>query len=78
MSEQDWRKKAKEFLEKFRTGFCCMKLTNPNGGMPKHFGVIYPDNVCKIFLRDEHGYITLDSNEWNSIDEMLDAGWDID
>lgn len=81
-----WRRKMKEHLEKGEFGpggYCCLKLrsksSTPPGGIPfVNFGVVYPDDVCKIYLRDEAGNITTKTQEWDSIDEMFDAGWEID
>lgn len=82
MTEQEWRKKAHDFLKaaNFEKGFCHLKLRDKdkNSGRYLNFGIVFPGDVCQIHLLDEHGNDSGKTQEWNSIDEMLDAGWDVD
>lgn len=82
-TEIDWRQKAHAFLTaaKFENGRCHMKLYSRNSHRYLAFGVVYPDDICKIHLMEftkNGAVLTGKVQEWNSIDEMLDAGWDVD
>lgn len=78
--EFSWRDECKKFLLETDKYQVCMKFPDPKGGRPLHFGVIFPnDNLCKIFLRDKETMeLTKEYKHYSSIDEMLDAGWDVD
>lgn len=80
MDQSFWRKKAHDFLKeaRFSKGYCHLKLRDKGHGRYVNFGIVYPDDVCKIYLLDEKGRVTNKTQEWNSIEEMLDAGWDVD
>jgi hypothetical protein len=68
----------KEFLEKKDFVSCCMKLTNPKGGWPVAFGVIFPDEITTIYVRDHEGNLSETVQQYNSVDEILEAGWIVD
>lgn len=80
--EAYWRQKAKDFLTeaKFEKGYCHLKFRDKSSGSHRYtqFGIVYPDNPCEIFLLGEKGQPSGDSKSFKSIDEMLDAGWDVD
>lgn len=81
MSERDWRQEAIDYLsarEFDGRGYCCMKLRHPAGGRPTCFGVIFRDRVTRIYLRNDHGEVSNEFQDYASISAMLDAGWDID
>ncbi len=42
------------------------------------FGIVFPTDVCKICYVDTDGNVTGETITFKSIDEMLDAGWDVD
>lgn len=72
---------ALEYLTEARfsgRGYCCVKLRNSDGDMPKSFGVVYCGDPCEIFLRNDVGDLTDNVVKFNSVEEMLDAGWDVD
>lgn len=62
--------------------YCCMKLRTCDGSMPTTFGVIKPENPCRIHLmvRDEGGKPVFGEEfvEFGSIEALLEAGWDVD
>lgn len=81
MSKDEWREKAIAFLNarEFPKGYCHMKRRNPSGGMPKEFGVIYPSNLCQVVILDENMVpIEKKTQDFQSLDDMFEAGWDVD
>lgn len=76
-----WFEAAKTFLASgdFPNGYCHMKFRAAGEkGMPKKFGIVSYLDVTLIQLLDEKGNLSKETEKFNSIDEMLSAGWDVD
>lgn len=78
--EKEFRENEIKFLKdgNFPHAFCCMKKRNPKGGMPEFFGAVISGEPTKVYLRDDEGEMTVKFEEFETVEAMLDAGWEID
>lgn len=59
--------------------YCCVKFRCGSVGCPKVFGVIYETELTNVYLRDQAtGDITDEKQTFESVEALLDAGWDVD
>lgn len=87
MKRDEWYYKALEFIKakKFTNvggydneRYCCLKFRDPNGDMSKKFGLISGDDNLTVWLRNKKGELTGEFERFSSVEELLDAGWDVD
>jgi hypothetical protein len=77
-TKTEWQK-CFDHLTSGRWFNCCMKLKNPDGGMPKRFGVLGGLDRTKLYLLDKKtGEVTGEFIQFDSIESMLNADWEVD
>lgn len=58
---------------------CSVKFKGPQDRDYLHFGVVFADDRTRIYLRSvQTGRLSSETQEWNSVVEMLNAGWMVD
>lgn len=73
------KQKDFDFLFKADWEKCNVKFKGPKDRDYRNFGMIFADDRTKIYLRSiQTGRLTSETQEWNSIAEMLNAGWMVD
>lgn len=70
----------KKFLQarKFPLGGCHMKKSNPSGGWPLAYGIMFPNDLSRIFLLDKNMVRSGEEAKYDSIDALLADGWIVD
>lgn len=57
---------------------CCMKLKTGPEPLDYKFGVVFYEDPACIYLRNAKGDLTNETVSFDSIEEMLKAGWLVD